>query len=53
MSAFPLAFDPGSGVDRFIRGAEEFFGRLGDIGWPAMALALAFYLAHLLARTRA
>lgn len=53
MSAFPLAFDPGSGVDRFIRGAEEFFGRLGDIGWPAMALALAFYLAHLLARSRA
>jgi uncharacterized membrane protein YbhN (UPF0104 family) len=53
VSAFPLAFDPSSGVDRFIRGAEEFFGRLGDIGWPAMALALAFYLAHLLARTRA
>ena len=48
-----LAFDPGSSVDRFLRGADEFFDRLGDIGWPAMALALAFYLAHLLARTRA
>ena len=49
----PLAFDPGSSLDNFIRGAEEFFHRLGDIGWPAMALGLAFYLAHLLARTRA
>jgi uncharacterized membrane protein YbhN (UPF0104 family) len=48
-----LAFDPGSSADRFLRGADEFFDRLGDIGWPAMALALAFYLAHLLARTRA
>ena len=36
-----------------MRGAEEFFDRLGDIGWPSMALALAFYLAHLLARSRA
>jgi uncharacterized membrane protein YbhN (UPF0104 family) len=49
----PLAFDPSSSVDNFTRGAEEFFSRLGDIGWPAMAVALAFYLAHLLARTRA
>jgi uncharacterized membrane protein YbhN (UPF0104 family) len=49
----PLAFDPGSSVDRFIRGAEEFFHRLGDINWLAMAVALAFYLLHLLARTRA
>ena len=48
-----LAFDPASSADRFGRGVEEFFSRLGDIGWPAMALALAFYLAHLLARTRA
>lgn len=53
MSASLLAFDPGSSVDRFIRGAEEFFGRLGDINWLAMAIALAFYLVHLLARTRA
>ena len=53
MSAPLLAFDPGSSLDRFLRGADEFFGRLGEIGWPAMALALAFYLAHLLARTKA
>ncbi len=48
-----LAFDPGSSLDRFIHGAEEFYGRLGDINWIAMAVALIFYLAHLLARTRA
>lgn len=48
-----LAFDPASSLDRFMRGAEEFFSRLGDIYWPAMAVALVFYLAHLLARTRA
>jgi uncharacterized membrane protein YbhN (UPF0104 family) len=49
----PLAFDPGSSLESFLRGAEEFFHRLGDVGWPAMVVALAFYLAHLLARTRA
>ena len=48
-----LALDPASSLDRFMRGAEEFFHRLGDIYWPAMAAALLFYLAHLLARTRA
>ncbi|CAN5499055.1 hypothetical protein BH20ACT15_BH20ACT15_12780 [soil metagenome] len=53
MTSFPLAFDPASSVDRFVRGAEEFFSRIGDIGLPAMALALAFYLAHLLARSKA
>lgn len=53
MTAPPLAFDPGSSLDRFFRGADAFFDRLGEIGWGAMALALAFYLAHLLARTRA
>lgn len=51
--SFPLALDPASGFDRFVRGAEEFFGRLGDIYWPAMVIALLFYLAHLLARSRA
>ena len=51
--SFPLAFDPASSFDRFMRGAEEFFSRLGDIYWPAMVIALAFYLAHLLARSRA
>ncbi|MDP9228492.1 MAG: flippase-like domain-containing protein [Actinomycetota bacterium] len=53
MSALLLALDPGSGLDRFQRGASEFFDRIGDIGWPAMVLALLFYLAHLLARTKA
>ena len=53
MSAPPLGFDPSSSWDRFLQGADEFFDRIGDIGWPAMVLALAFYLAHLLARTRA
>ncbi len=53
MMELPLAFDPASSVDQFERGAEEFFRRLGDIYWPAMAIALAFYLAHLLARSRA
>ena len=53
MSAPLLGFDPSSSWDRFLRGADEFFDRIGDIGWPAMVLALAFYLAHLLARTRA
>jgi uncharacterized membrane protein YbhN (UPF0104 family) len=46
-------FDPQSGLDRFLRGAETFFHRLGDIDWLAITIALAFYLAHLLARTRA
>jgi uncharacterized membrane protein YbhN (UPF0104 family) len=49
----PLAFDPNSSWDRFLNGADEFFDRLGDIGWVAMGIALAFYLAHLLARTKA
>jgi uncharacterized membrane protein YbhN (UPF0104 family) len=48
-----LAFDPGSSLDRFLHGANEFFSRLGDIDWVAMAVALLFYLAHLLCRTRA
>ncbi len=53
MHAPPLGFDPGSSLDAFLRAADEFFDRIGDVGWPALALALAFYLAHLLARTRA
>lgn len=48
-----LGFDPGSSWDGFLRGLDEFADRLGEVGWPAMAVALAFYLAHLLARTRA
>jgi uncharacterized membrane protein YbhN (UPF0104 family) len=48
-----LGFDPASSFDRFLRGADEFFDRLGDVAWPAMVVALLFYLAHLLARTKA
>jgi uncharacterized membrane protein YbhN (UPF0104 family) len=53
LTGLPLAFDPGSSLDRFFRGADAFFDRLGDIGWVSMSIALAFYLLHLLARTRA
>jgi uncharacterized membrane protein YbhN (UPF0104 family) len=49
----PLGFDASASWDSFLQGVDEFFGLLGDIGWPAMSLALLFYLAHLLARTRA
>jgi uncharacterized membrane protein YbhN (UPF0104 family) len=48
-----LGVDLGSSFDSFRHGAEEFFHRLADIGWPSMAIALGFYLAHLLARSRA
>ena len=49
----PLAMDLGQSFDSFRHGAEEFFHRLSDIGWPSMVIALLFYLAHLLARSRA
>jgi uncharacterized membrane protein YbhN (UPF0104 family) len=52
MSA-PLAVDLGQSFDGFRHGAEEFFRRLAEIDWLAMSVALAFYLAHLLARSRA
>ncbi|MFL5906079.1 MAG: lysylphosphatidylglycerol synthase domain-containing protein, partial [Solirubrobacterales bacterium] len=52
MSA-PLGVDLGQSFDSFQHGAQEFFHRLADIGWPAMAIALGFYLAHLLTRSRA
>jgi len=48
-----LGVDLGSSWDGFSKGAQEFFHRLAEIGWPAMVIALAFYLAHLLARSRA
>jgi len=48
-----LGVDLGNSFESFRHGAEEFFHRLADIGWPAMAIALGFYLAHLLARSRA
>jgi uncharacterized membrane protein YbhN (UPF0104 family) len=49
----PVGVDLGNSFESFRHGAEEFFHRLGDIGWPSMVIALAFYLAHLLARSRA
>jgi glycosyltransferase 2 family protein len=49
----PLGVDLGSSFDSFEHGAQEFFHRLSEIGWLAMAVALGFYLAHLLARSRA
>jgi uncharacterized membrane protein YbhN (UPF0104 family) len=48
----PLGVDLGRSFDSFQHGAQEFFHRLSEIGWPAMAIALGFYLAHLLARSR-
>jgi uncharacterized membrane protein YbhN (UPF0104 family) len=52
MSA-PLGVDLGQSFDGFRHGAEEFFHRLAEIDWLAMSVALTFYLAHLLARSRA
>src|SRR6478672_7246556 len=49
----PLGVDLGNSFDSFQHGAQEFFHRLAEIGWFAMAVALGFYLAHLLARSRA
>jgi uncharacterized membrane protein YbhN (UPF0104 family) len=49
----PLGADLGNSFESFRHGAQEFFSRLSEIAWPAMAIALLFYLAHLLARSRA
>src|SRR6266508_5868984 len=49
----PLGVDLGASFARFQHGAQEFFHRLSEIAWPSMAIALLFYLAHLLARSRA
>lgn len=49
----PLGVDLGASFDSFQHGAQEFFHRLSGIGWLSIALALAFYLGHLLARSRA
>jgi uncharacterized membrane protein YbhN (UPF0104 family) len=49
----PLGVDLGNSFDSFQHGAQEFFHRLSEIGWASMAVALGFYLAHLLARSRA
>jgi uncharacterized membrane protein YbhN (UPF0104 family) len=49
----PLGVDLGRSFDSFQHGAQEFFHRLSEIAWPSMAIALLFYLVHLLARSRA
>ena len=49
----PLGVDLSASFDSFQHGAQEFFHRLSGIGWLSMAIALAFYLGHLLARSRA
>jgi uncharacterized membrane protein YbhN (UPF0104 family) len=47
-----LGVDLSNSFESFRHGAEEFFHRLSEIGWPSMVIALAFYLAHLLSRSR-
>ncbi len=49
----PVGVDLGQSFESFRHGAEEFFRRLADISWLAIAMALVFYLGHLLARSRA
>src|SRR6266566_3599326 len=49
----PLGVDLGTSWNSFEHGAQEFFHRLSEIGWLPMVIALAFYLGHLLARSRA
>jgi uncharacterized membrane protein YbhN (UPF0104 family) len=49
----PLGVDLANSFESFRHGAEEFFHRLAEINWLAMAVALGFYLGHLLARSRA
>ncbi len=48
----PLAVDVGQSIDRFLDAGQTFFDNLAAIDWFAMAVALLFYLAHLLARSR-
>src|SRR3954452_25273522 len=49
----PLGVDLGRSFDSFQHGAQEFFHRLSEIAWPSMVIALLFYFAHLVARSRA
>lgn len=49
----PLGFSLTDSIDGFLDAAEAFFSNLAAIDWTAMAVALLFYLAHLLARTEA
>jgi uncharacterized membrane protein YbhN (UPF0104 family) len=47
------AVDLGASFDRFVDAAQTFGENLAAIDLGALAIALGFYLAHLLARTRA
>jgi len=49
----PAAVDLESSFDRFIDAADTFIQNLAAIDVTALGIALGFYLAHLLARTRA
>ena len=49
----PAAVDFESSLDRFLDAADIFFQNLAAIDLAALGIALGFYLAHLLARTRA
>jgi uncharacterized membrane protein YbhN (UPF0104 family) len=49
----PAAVDLESSLDRFLDAADTFFENLAAIDLTALGIALGFYLAHLLARTRA
>ncbi len=48
-----LTADVSSSFNSFVDAAEAFFGHLADVGWGSIVVALAFYLAMLLTRTRA
>jgi uncharacterized membrane protein YbhN (UPF0104 family) len=48
----PVAVDVGRSLESFLDAGEAFFSNLAAIEWWAMALALAFYVGHLLARSR-
>jgi uncharacterized membrane protein YbhN (UPF0104 family) len=52
VTTIPLAVDLDRSLDRFLDAAEKFFSNLAAIDWWAMAVALALYLCHLLARSR-
>ena len=48
-----LGVDLNSSLDRFLDAGEAFFSNLAALDFLALAIALAFYFAHLLARSRA
>jgi uncharacterized membrane protein YbhN (UPF0104 family) len=49
----PLAVDLGRSLERFLDAGEAFFSNLAALDFLALAIALAFYLGHLLARSKA